>query len=173
MGSRLSESFDQAKSFVLGREEPEPQGWLSMFNFLPNDKSYTNAGISFAIAAFFLLLAFFLLATIVLMPAKFVMCFTLGMLGLLVGLAFLNGPRTYVKKLFVKENLPASIFLIVSLVLSLWFSLIHASYIFSIIFCICQLNAILYFFCKTSPIKMSTVTWLGRSMCEKLFGGSK
>ena len=122
--SSIANSLSRAKDFVLGRQEPEPQGWLSMFNCLPNDKKPIHAMVSFAISAFFLLLCFFLLAEIILMPAKFVMCFTLAIVASLFGLAFLSGPRIYVKKLFIEKNLIASICLIVSTLLSLWFSMI-------------------------------------------------
>merc|ERR1712137_1165839 len=72
------------------------------------------------------------------------------MVSLLVGLSFLKGVRVYVKNLFIKENLAGTVVLLSSLLLSLYFSLIADSYIFSIVFCILQLNAIIFFFFKTS-----------------------
>ncbi len=85
---------------MLGRPEPEPQGWLSIFNWLPGEKNYTASAICAVVAAFFIMIDVFLAPSIVLLPAKFVMCFTFAMISLLAMLAFLNGPRLYVKKLF-------------------------------------------------------------------------
>ena len=159
-GFSIGGTLNAAKAFVIGRPEPEPQGWLSVFNFLPNDASYCNAAIAFGIAGFFLILAIFLVFSIVLAPSKFVMCFSMAMMSMMVGLAFLNGPRVYIKKLFVEKNLVASIVLIASILLSLWFSMIMGSYLLSLLFCVMQLNAILYFFCKTSAFNLGTIKWI-------------
>ena len=132
-----------------------------MFNFLPNDVSYCNAAIAFGVGGFFMLLAFFLIFSIILAPAKFVMCSSMSMLCMIFGLAFLNGPRLYIKKLLLEKNLVASCVLIASILLSLWFSMIMSSYLLSILFCVMQLNAILYFFCKTSAVNLSTLKWMG------------
>lgn len=153
-GFSIAGTLNQAKNFVLGRPEPEPQGWLAVFNCLGNDKSIINSTISFAVAAFFLLMCFFLLPSLVVVPAKFVMCFTFAMLSMIFGMAFMSGPRMYVKKLFLQKNLYASIFLITSILCALWFSLIRESYILSLVFCIFELNSILFFFCNTSAVNL-------------------
>ena len=155
MYDKMSSSFSGAKDFVLGRQEPEPQGALAIFNCLPNTKSYMYAGIAFAVAALFLMMAFLMLPFIVLKPSKFVCSFSLGMCALLVGLAFLKGVRVYVKDLFIKKNVAGTAVLGLSLLLSLYFSLIADNYIWSIVFCVFQLNAIIFFFFKTSPIGMA------------------
>ena len=154
LAAGLNSRLQSAKQFVLGRTEPEPQGWLSVFNFLSNEKSYMYAGIAFAIGAFFGFLSFVLLGMIMVAPDKFVLCFTLAMVCLLVGLANLSGPRLYCKKLFQSKNLIATSCLIVSIILSVYFSMISKSGLLSLIFCIVQLNAILYFFCRTSAINL-------------------
>ena len=150
--------MQSAKTFVLGRSEPEPQGWLRIFNCLSNEKSYTYAVISFIVAGLFGFLSFMLLALIVAAPDKFVLMFTLSMIALLTGFAFLKGPRSYVKNLFVDKNLYASIALIASILLSLWCGLIERSYLWSIFFCLVELNAVLFFFCKTG-ITVTQVKW--------------
>ena len=157
MSQVLGGKLSQAKNFVLGRKEPEPQGWLSVFNFLSNSKSYMYGGIAFAVAALFGFLSVLMLSTIVFAPEKFVLCFTLTVLALMVGMAFLSGPRMYVKNLFRDKNLIASIVLLTSLVLSLYFSMIAKSYLMSILMCLLELNAILYFFCNTTAISLSTI----------------
>ena len=153
---------------MIGREEPEPQGWLRVFNCLPNDKSYTYAAIAFIAAGLFGFLSFFMLTMIVLSPDKFVLFFTLTTSALLTGFAFLKGPRTYVKNLFVDKNLYASVALLTSIVLSLYFSLIAKSYLWSLLFILIELNCILYFFCKAG-ISMSQVKWF----CSSAFAAIK
>lgn len=144
----LTARFDSAKTFVLGRTEPEPQGWLRIFNCLPNEKSYTYAIISFVVAVFFGFLSFMMLTMIVLSPDKFVLMFTFTMLAILTGFAFLKGPRMYIKNLFIDKNLYASIALFSSIILALYCSLIMKSYIWSLVFCIIEANSLMYFFCN-------------------------
>lgn len=91
---------------------------------MSNDKNYTLAIISLAAAAFFIFMDVFLAPSIAIMPAKFVMCFTFAMICLIAAMAFLNGPRMYVKKLFLAKNLWASVFLIFSVVMAFWYSVI-------------------------------------------------
>jgi len=155
----MKDRLDSAKTFVLGRNEPEPQGWLKIFNCLGNDKSYTYAMIAFIVAGLFGLMSFVMLAMIVAAPDKFVLMFTFAMMAMLTGFAFLKGPRSYVKNLFVDKNMYASVTLIASIVLSLWFSLVERSYIWSLLFCLIELNAVLFFFCKTG-ISLAQVKWV-------------
>ena len=109
-------------------------------------------------AGLFGFLSTVMLAMIVAAPDKFVLMFTFAMMSLLVGLAFLKGPRSYVKNLFVDRNLYASIALIASILLSLYFSLVERSYLWSLLFCLIELNAMLFFFCNTG-ITMTQVKW--------------
>ena len=147
--SYITGALQGARNFVLGRPEPEPQGWLSVFNFLPNDKNYIGAIVAFGIAAFFIFLCVLLAPEIMLMPAKFVMCFTFAMISLISAIAMLSGPRLYIKKLFLAKNLYATILLIFSIVMALWFSTITKSYIWSLVFCACELNSVAFYFCQS------------------------
>ena len=110
-------------------------------------------------AGLFGFLSFLMLTMIVLSPDKFVLFFTLTTSALLTGFAFLKGPRTYVKNLFVDKNLYASIALLTSIVLSLYFSVIAGSYLWSLLFIVIELNCILYFFCKAG-ISIAQVKWV-------------
>ena len=114
---------------------------------------YVKAIIAFAACAVFLLLAVVTLPTIIFSPQRFTMLFTLAVVSLIFGLAFLNGPLTYVKKMTSdKRNLYASCVLICSMIFSLYFSIISGSYILSLLFCFLELNACLLFFCNTFPV---------------------
>jgi hypothetical protein len=59
-----------------------------------------------------------------------------------------------VKKLFMNKNLWATIFLIFSILMAVWFSVIKESYLLSLLFCVCELNAVAFFFCSTSVITL-------------------
>ena len=122
------------------------------------------ATVCFGAAAFFMLLCFFLLGAIMVAPAKFTTCFSLACVSAIAGLAFLSGPRVYIKKLFVAENRYASALLIASFIFGLYFSMIVESYLLSVLFCILQLNAIMYFFCKTSAVNTTTLKWFFKSL---------
>ena len=81
------------------------------------------------------------------------MLFTLTVVSLIAGLAFLNGPITYIKKVTGdKKNLVASGVLFGSMIFSLYFSIIAGSYMMSLLFCFVELNAVLLFFCNTFPM---------------------
>ena len=91
--------------------------------------------------------------------------FTFTMIALIAGFAFLKGPRSYIKNLFVDKNLYASITLISSIILSLLASLVWKSYIWSLLFCIIELNAVLYFFCNAG-ISLTQVRWFCSAACN-------
>lgn len=115
--------------------------------------------IAFVVSGLFGFLSFVMLAMIVAAPDKFVLMFTFTMMSMLTGFAFLKGPRSYVKNLFVDKNLYASIALFASILLALWFGLVERSYLWSLLFCLVELNAVLFFFCKTG-ISLTQVKWV-------------
>lgn len=119
-------------------------------------------------AGFFMFLAVLLLGAIVVAPAKFTTCFSISCIFAIAGLAFLSGPRSYVKKLFIEENRVPSFVLIFSFLFGLYFSMIAGSYILSLLFCILQLNALLYFFCKTSAINTQTLSWFFKTLWSSI-----
>mmetsp|Transcript_90898 Transcript_90898/g.125353 ORF Transcript_90898/g.125353 Transcript_90898/m.125353 type:complete len:164 (+) Transcript_90898:222-713(+) len=150
------------KDFVLSRKSNQS---MAVFSWVSDSVNYTNATICFGLAALFMMLCVFMLPSIVIMPSKFTMCFSLAMICCLLGLAYLRGPRTYLNSLFEGSQLLATCILLGSIVMSLYFSLVASSYLGSIIFCICQFNAILYFSCKTSAISLNTLRWMGSGLC--------
>jgi hypothetical protein len=77
---------------------------MAIFSWIDNTKSYTKAFVALAIGALLLLFAIFSIPTLIISPSKFTLFFTLSMGSLLTGLAFFNGPRTYLNKLFDKKN---------------------------------------------------------------------
>jgi hypothetical protein len=128
------------------------------------------AAVAFGVAGLFIFLALMVLPMVVLSPSKFVCCFTIAMCSMIVGLSLLKGVRVYIKELFSAKNRVASAALIISMLLSLYFSLIAGSYIWSIVFCVIMLNCLIFFFCSTSPIGLEQVKWMGSSMLAMITG---
>jgi hypothetical protein len=89
-----------------------------------DQKDYTKAFIMLAIGGVFMLFAVFSLPTLIISPQKFTTLFTLAVICLIAALGFLNGLATYAKKLMDRKNLLASIVLVSSMILSLYFSII-------------------------------------------------
>ena len=81
------------------------------------------------------------LPSIVLAPSFFTFLFTLSMITLVFGLAFLNGPANYLKKLTDdKKNMFNTFVLAVSIILALYFSVIQGSYLLSLLFCFIEVS---------------------------------
>ena len=119
---------------------------------MSDSTDYPKALITFALSAVFLLLAIVSLPTIIFSPQRFTMLFTLAVISLIAGLAFLNGPATYVKKVTGdRKNLVATGVLFGSMIFSLYFSIVAGSYLMSLLLCFVELNAVLLFFCNTFP----------------------
>ena len=135
---------------------------------MSNEKSFMWGAICFGAAGFFIFLSLLLLGAIVVAPAKFTTCFSIACIFAIAGLAFLSGPRTYIKRLFVEENRIPSFVLIFSFLFGLYFSMIAGSYLLSLLFCILQLNALMYFFCKTSAINKTTLEWFFKTAWASL-----
>jgi hypothetical protein len=105
---------------------------------------------------------------IVISPQKFTEFFSMAVIALIVGLAFLNGPRSYLKKLTAKKSMIATSVLFGSMILSLYFSLIEGSYLYSLIFCVIEFNAVILFFCNSFPIGTQGVKFIGSSVGKVL-----
>jgi len=114
-------------------------------------KNYMVAIVALFLAGVFFLMSVLCLPMVVISPQKFTLLFTFSMIGTLVGLAFLNGPRSYLKKLTVKKSRIQTGVLLGSIILSLYFSVISESYLLSLLFCFIQLNSVVLFFCNTFP----------------------
>jgi len=99
----------------------------------------------------------------VISPDKFVICFSIAILCLIFGFGSMNGPRVYIKNLFVSKNLYASIILFSAMLLSLYFAMIAKSFTMSLLMAILELNAVFYFFCNTTPVDLSTLKWMAKA----------
>ena len=118
----------------ISRQPTEPQ--LAIFQCVPNDKSYIIGFVAMVIGALFLLWSIPCIITI--SPTSFTFRFTLSMISFLTSLAFFNGPRTYLNKLFNPANRIKASLLFASIILSLWVSLMTESLILVLLFCFIQ-----------------------------------
>lgn len=141
-----SNSWNQLKSKIgMGgageTQQTQADDGFAVFNKVDNKKDYTKGFIAMGVGAVFLLFSFFALPTVVLSPQKFTMFFTLAVICFLSGLAFMNGPQAYLKKLTQRRNLIASSVLVGSMILSFYFSVINSNYLLSLFFCFIEVNS--------------------------------
>ncbi|XWS75924.1 hypothetical protein CRYUN_Cryun01aG0133200 [Craigia yunnanensis] len=109
---------------------------------VPSGKSLMYFGLLLAAGVFFVFIAFTMfLPVIVLVPQKFVICFTIGC-ALIVGSFFaLKGPRNQLVHMYSKERLPLTLGFVGSMVGTIYVSMWLHSYIISVLFSILQVSA--------------------------------
>ncbi|MEW5311317.1 MAG: hypothetical protein WDW38_003044 [Sanguina aurantia] len=101
---------------------------------------------------FFLMLAFTIfLPTIILAPAKFAMCFTLGCLCVMSGFAALRGWKQQMVHMVSRERLPFSAAYLGSIVATLYAALVMHSYLLSLFCSGLQVVALLYYLTSYFP----------------------
>ncbi|KAI0830135.1 SFT2-domain-containing protein [Trametes gibbosa] len=113
-------------------------------------------------AAVCFFVAFLTLPWIALRPAKFALAFSLGSLLVMFGFAVLIGPLNHIKHLLSKERLPFSAAYLVSLGLTLYFSLGAHSYLGSLICAIVQVLALLSYIAAYFPGGTQTLRFGGQ-----------
>ena len=138
----VQKKVSYAKSFVLtrGKGPSGPQSTeaslntsveddgLPIFNRVHNQKNYKYSMAALAIGTIFLFFSLFALPVIVISPYKFVVFFSLSMVCYLFGMAYMNGPQSYLKKLSTRKNRVPSLLLIISMIMALYSSVIASSY---------------------------------------------
>ena len=81
-----------------------------------------------------MLLSLFYLPFIILMPAKFSSAFTLGSINILISLSVLKGPLKFFKSLLSKQKILFSLIYFLTIIGTLYFSIINKVYIYVIAF---------------------------------------
>lgn len=140
---KVSSSVGSVREKLFTNSQQEPSSVVPSFilSKVSDRSDYTKALIAFAAGALFLLLAVFSLPTIIISPQNFTMYFTLCMICLIFALAFLNGPLTYIKKITSdRKNQISSCVLILSIIFSLYFSIISGSYLMSLLLCFIEVS---------------------------------
>lgn len=129
-----------------------------------------HAGIGFILTGFFAFLSFIMLGTIVAAPDKFVTCYTICIFTFIAAMASMSGPRTYVKNLFRDRNLIATCILLTCVILSLYYSMIEKAYLMSLLMSIIEMNAVMYFFCGTAAVNLTTIKYMIKAFWMALSG---
>ena len=108
-----------------------------------------------------MIFAFTFLPFVIISPHKFALLFTLGSALMLASFSFLRGHVAFVKHLSSIERLPFSGSYIISLIGTLYSSLVMGSYLLTMIFSIIQIVALLYFLVSYIPGGVSALTFIG------------
>ena len=123
--------------------------------------TFTILAVSGAVCMVF---AFTFLPFVILSPHKFALLFTLGSALMLASFSFLRGHVAFIKHLSSMDRLPFSGSYVVSLVGTLYSSLVMGSYLLTLIFSIIQVVALLYFLVSYIPGGVSALTFIGSMM---------
>lgn len=115
-------------------------------------------------------LSFMFLPMIVLFPQKFALLFTLGSLSLLTSLSILRGHTAFIKHLMSWNRVPFSSTYILSMLGTLWASLVRRSYLLTIAFSSVQVCALAYFLVSYIPGGKRALT-MSFNMCWRVSKG--
>eukprot|EP01016_Furgasonia_blochmanni_P002603 TRINITY_DN11008_c0_g1_i1.p1 TRINITY_DN11008_c0_g1~~TRINITY_DN11008_c0_g1_i1.p1 ORF type:complete len:309 (-),score=33.44 TRINITY_DN11008_c0_g1_i1:83-949(-) len=113
--------------------------------------SYKNFIILAVIGLVFFLLALLNLPFIIFFPEKFVGLFSLGSLCFLAGLAILKTPHQFFKTMLSPEKRIYFTGYVLSLLGSLYYSIIDKSYIMALVLCVAQTYALAWLISTTIP----------------------
>ena len=117
-----------------------------------------------------MILAFTFLPIIILSPHKFALLFTMGSGLILVSFSFLRGHIVLFKHLASIERLPFSASYGVSLIGTLYCSLVMGSYLLTLVFSIIQVIALTYFLVSYIPGGTSALTFIGGTVASGIKG---
>mmetsp|Transcript_1371 Transcript_1371/g.1948 ORF Transcript_1371/g.1948 Transcript_1371/m.1948 type:complete len:361 (+) Transcript_1371:258-1340(+) len=109
------------------------------------------------------------LPVIVLAPAKFAFCFTIGSLCNMGAVAALRGPAQQMQQMMQPDRLPFSASYLCSMLGTLWAALIYHSYVLTVAFSIWQIMALLYYVATHFPMGvggMKIIAQIGYTMMK-------
>eukprot|EP00833_Pecoramyces_ruminatium_P017225 jgi/Orpsp1_1/1191257/evm.model.d7180000084459.1 len=158
LGNIRSRANDGLSSLGFGNNEGENDNPFGLSRF----QRYVTFLIFCGAGGFCFVLAIFSLS--LLNPKKFAALFTFGSVLIMLSFGILNGPKTQLKSLLVKERLPYTIIYIISMILTLYAAVIKSSFIWTIIISIVQLLALLWFIFTYLPNGTSNLSRMTRSI---------
>ncbi|KAK9835954.1 hypothetical protein WJX81_001131 [Elliptochloris bilobata] len=142
---------------------------------MPSTTQFTYFFAMFAAGVVFLVLAFSIfLPVIILAPAKFALCFTLGSALCMAAFLMLKGWRTQLYHMFSAERLPFSVGYLGSMAGTLYAALVMHSYVMSLVCCAAQMVALLYYTLSYFPggtMGVRFVLQLVYGACMQCFSG--
>jgi hypothetical protein len=121
----------------------------------------TMFAIFFAAGSVCMIFAFTFLPFVILSPHKFALLFTLGSALMLSSFSCLRGHVAFFKNIVSLERLPFSASYGLSLIGTLYCSLVMNSYVLTLIFSAVQVIALLYFLVSYIPGGTGALTMLG------------
>jgi hypothetical protein len=164
--------FASSKAGVVQQDE-ESQGLMSwasskisgsVEDMSSTKDRFTTFAILAILGALCMMFAFTFLPFVIISPHKFALLFTLGSALMLLSFSFLRGHMAFIKHLSSMERLPFSGSYLVSLVGTLYCSMVMGSYLLTLIFSIIQVIALLYFLVSYIPGGVSALTFMGSMM---------
>ena len=125
---------------------------------------FTTFAILAVLGGLCMMFAFTFLPFVIISPHKFALLFTLGSALMLASFSFLRGHMAFIKHLSSMDRLPFSGSYLVSLVGTLYCSMVMGSYLLTLIFSVIQVIALLYFLVSYIPGGVSALTFMGSMM---------
>jgi hypothetical protein len=157
----FSSSSDQQA--VNDEESAGLMSWASskLSETVETKERFTTFAILAIGGAICMIFAFTFLPFVILSPHKFALLFTLGSALMLASFSFLRGHVAFIKHLSSMDRLPFSGSYVISLIGTLYSSLVMGSYLLTMIFSIIQVVALLYFLVSYIPGGVSALTFIG------------
>ncbi|KAJ3259811.1 Vesicle transport protein [Boothiomyces macroporosus] len=155
LDSFQSRASSALSSMGLNNSNPDKECFgLSTF------QRYVGFMILLGTSGLFLFISLFSLPLLLVAPAKFALTYTMGSLMFLLSFSILNGWRAHLKHLFCWERAPFTTSYLVSMMGTLYFSMIHPSYIPVIFFTVLQVIALLWYLASYLPGGTSGMKWI-------------
>ncbi|VWU50186.1 protein transport protein SFT2, putative [Hepatocystis sp. ex Piliocolobus tephrosceles] len=142
--------FSNFPLFNLQNAEQQTNSFVTLTTLL-SYKNFPLFCLFFGISMCFLLLSFFTLPMIVISPRQFGSFFTLSSICFVISLAFLKGTSNLYYHLTEKKRLPFTTAYILSLIFTLYFSVINPMYLLALITTIVQVLALISFIASYIP----------------------
>lgn len=131
---------------------------------------YTTFAILAICGSACMILAFTFLPIVILSPHKFALLFTMGSALIITSFSFLRGHVAFISHLASVDRLPFTGSYLVSLVGTLYGSLVMGSYLLTLIFSIIQVVALSYFLVSYIPGGTSALTFVGSLIGSSIKG---
>jgi len=150
----MSGAWQKLKNLVTGEEEEAPTSRLEQFDEMVTGNRrvrFIGLGISALCTLLFNVLAIAFIPTIVVKPAPFAVCFTLGNIAAIVMTFFVVGPAKQIKALKEPARLIATIIFVAALIFSLVSALLIQMWFVTLLSVVIQLGALIWYILSFIP----------------------
>ncbi|EGF82556.1 hypothetical protein BATDEDRAFT_9318, partial [Batrachochytrium dendrobatidis JAM81] len=124
---------------------------------------YVGFAFCMATAILCFMISLFTLPMVLISPGKFALTYTMGSLLFLFSFSFLNGLVAHLKHVFSLERLPFTASYMVSMAMTLFFSVVRPSYLLVIFFCIVQVVCLAWYVGSYLPGGVQSLRWMTRN----------